>query len=811
MSFGVPTRLSMALCVGILALIAVAGYASRTPLVSGARVATKLEHFARLHRLNLQVKTYRPLGLNGVRFEDVELRARRGDYLLDAKFDAVDVRIAIQTLFTRGELRPGEVEIYGGKIQLTRQPGHAPSADKTPSESSNPPTSSQPGPSKPVPSKSPSNPPEVQPLHAIVHDVSVRVDLAPLPAMQRPLLVQRAEFLLASERATPVEFRHAYGQMPDGVPFVIQMIADADADAKGDKQAKSKNTQAKKTRPKTYLIKPREPTRVDRWFKGALPLAVSTESLTVCPQCAPATVGMRSVELVGGRKIRAYSDSMSLSAGEKEVRLSLARVSAVVAEGAQKEARAFPYQLADFELLYDAGAKTSIVQGEVEDGESGVASFGANWSATWGVLTGHILLTDFHSAAFWDTLGFGSQIQRGVHSGEVEMSYEPALDLLEFSLDVDSRNLVVALPLVSNRSLKFGQLGLQLDALFQPMARTLSVSRGEATLDGAGPVRLDGYAVDAGEGLVFDISLNAEHLHPQRLRDGLPTSLAKLARGSRFDGEFGFRIDTSGHTRFPDDIKLSVEFDGEVDVLGDSRRADVWALAGTGPPSLDLPGTLVSTVELTDWVDYEQLPARVPLVLAAAEDAKFFVHDGFDWGGVRRALAFNIEEGKLKRGGSTLSQQLSKNLFLDRDRTLARKLQEAYVTWRLEDELSKQRIMELYVNMVEWGPGFQGIRAAARRYFDVSAESLNISQTALLGAILPGPSLYGRQVLDGYLASSRLEKIEHILSNLRFMKIITPLEYTQIYTRAKLGWIGDLKLTICADDSNAPDGAKACR
>lgn len=781
-----PTRLSLALCVGILAWLGVAGYAVRTPALSGKYVAATLESFARRHQIDLRVQTYQPLGLSGLRFKDVHLRARRGDYLLEAELREVDVHLSLQALFSRAQVYPGEAEINGGQIRLIRQPG---SPAKPAARPPLPAVSAPAGPARSKPSAQPAAP--LPPLLTVLRDVSVSVDLAPLPALQRPVWVQRADFLIAPETATPIVFRHAYGQMPDGMPFAVKEVANEAAEAEN--------------RARTYVIKPRDPTRIDRWFDTALPLAVSIDSMSVCPQCSPALVAFNEVEFAAGQGFRARSERMALSAGQNEVRLNLATVTA--AQGAE----ALAYQLANFELQYDARARTTIVQGELEDANAGAASFSANWSAPWGVLTSHILLTDFHSAAFWKALGLGEAIPQGAHSGEVEISYQPALDLLELGLEVDSSDLVLALPLVNDEPLDFSQLGLKLDALLQPMARTLSVTRGEARVHGTGPVRLDGYAVDAGAGFVFDVSLRAEKLHPQRLRDALPATLSKLARGSNFSGEFGFEIHTSGHTRFPDEITLSVGFQGDVQVLGDSQMADVLALAGGGPPSLDLPGTLVSSVELKDWVDYGALPERVPLVLAAAEDAKFFKHEGFDWVGVRQAMAYNIEEGALKRGGSTLSQQLSKNLFLDRDRTLVRKLQEAYVTWRLEAELSKQRIMELYVNMVEWGPNIQGIRAAARRYFDTPAEQLSTAQTALLGAILPGPSIFGRQVLAGYLPSSRLEKIEHILANLRFMKIITPLEYTELYSRAKSGQIGGLQLVICADDEHAPQGAPPCR
>jgi monofunctional biosynthetic peptidoglycan transglycosylase len=139
---------------------------------------------------------------------------------------------------------------------------------------------------------------------------------------------------------------------------------------------------------------------------------------------------------------------------------------------------------------------------------------------------------------------------------------------------------------------------------------------------------------------------------------------------------------------------------------------------------------------------------RVPLSLISpfliqavliAEDDKFFEHEGFDWASMRRALESNIEKRRVRRGGSTITQQLAKNLFLNPGQTLWRKLREAAIAMALERRLSKKRILELYLNLVEWGDGVYGAEAAARVYFRCPAAALTLSQAIRLASVLPNP------------------------------------------------------------------------
>ena len=151
------------------------------------------------------------------------------------------------------------------------------------------------------------------------------------------------------------------------------------------------------------------------------------------------------------------------------------------------------------------------------------------------------------------------------------------------------------------------------------------------------------------------------------------------------------------------------------------------------------------------WADYARVSEHLKRAVVAAEDARFIAHEGFDWDGIQRALEANQKKGRLIAGGSTISQQLAKNLFLSSERSWLRKGEEAAITWMLESAMSKRRILELYLNVAEWGEGVFGAEAAARRHFGVGAADLTPRQAAWLAAILPSPRRYLRGWETPYL------------------------------------------------------------
>ncbi|TAG72103.1 MAG: monofunctional biosynthetic peptidoglycan transglycosylase [Burkholderiales bacterium] len=144
------------------------------------------------------------------------------------------------------------------------------------------------------------------------------------------------------------------------------------------------------------------------------------------------------------------------------------------------------------------------------------------------------------------------------------------------------------------------------------------------------------------------------------------------------------------------------------------------------------------------WVDYTKISRNLKRAMIAAEDSKFVEHEGFDWEGIQLAIEKNKSRGRYVAGGSTITQQLAKNLFLSPEKSYLRKGQEAIITLMLEYTLDKERILELYLNVIEWGNGVFGAEAASRRYFGISASQLSADQAARLAAMAPNPRFYER-------------------------------------------------------------------
>ncbi|MBK7563665.1 MAG: monofunctional biosynthetic peptidoglycan transglycosylase [Propionivibrio sp.] len=144
------------------------------------------------------------------------------------------------------------------------------------------------------------------------------------------------------------------------------------------------------------------------------------------------------------------------------------------------------------------------------------------------------------------------------------------------------------------------------------------------------------------------------------------------------------------------------------------------------------------------WVGYGRISIHLKRAIIVSEDDLFIHHEGFDWGGIQKAMEKNQRRGKIVAGGSTISQQLAKNLFLTPSKTPWRKAEEAIITLMIESVWSKQRIFEVYLNVIEWGNGVFGAEAAARHYYGISAAQLGPEQAARLAGMVPSPRFYDR-------------------------------------------------------------------
>lgn len=151
------------------------------------------------------------------------------------------------------------------------------------------------------------------------------------------------------------------------------------------------------------------------------------------------------------------------------------------------------------------------------------------------------------------------------------------------------------------------------------------------------------------------------------------------------------------------------------------------------------------------WIPYQKISPHLRYAVIVAEDDSFFDHNGFNYAQIREALERNIEKRRLAYGASTITQQLAKNLYLSPSKNPLRKIKEAMITRELEKHLSKKRILELYLNLIEWGPGVYGAEAAALHYYGKHASELSAEEAARLAVFLPNPQRYGRLQNSRYI------------------------------------------------------------
>ncbi|HSC77477.1 MAG TPA: monofunctional biosynthetic peptidoglycan transglycosylase, partial [Candidatus Acidoferrales bacterium] len=167
------------------------------------------------------------------------------------------------------------------------------------------------------------------------------------------------------------------------------------------------------------------------------------------------------------------------------------------------------------------------------------------------------------------------------------------------------------------------------------------------------------------------------------------------------------------------------------------------------------------------WVPYEKISVELKRAVIAAEDQKFLDHEGFDVEAIQEAYEKNERSGRIRRGASTISQQLAKNLFLSPRRSYLRKAHEGVITLMMEALLSKQRILEIYLNVVEWGNGIYGAEAAARYYYGTSAAALDAEQAARMAAMIPSPRYFSTHRDSPYLE----QRTQMLLSQMGYVRV----------------------------------------
>jgi hypothetical protein len=262
----------------------------------------------------------------------------------------------------------------------------------------------------------------------------------------------------------------------------------------------------------------------------------------------------------------------------------------------------------------------------------------------------------------------------------------------------------------------------------------------------------------------FRAEARVDQLRYQDALDALPPQFSLGQEAPRIPGLLDARVRVSGPVRDPEKWLVDVKLDlaglraaskntpfflrvpfiyRPVDAAGHAR--EVWV----GPQN-------------PNFVPISELPRYVSRAVTTSEDAGFWIHSGFDFDEMRESI-LDAAEGSRVRGASTLTQQLAKNLFLSRERTFARKVREALFTLALEASLPKSRLMEIYLNIIEWGPGIYGLGEAARHYFGVNPRSLTVQQAVFLATIIPNPVRYHVFFEKGHLSGTWNRRLRDLI------------------------------------------------
>ncbi len=241
----------------------------------------------------------------------------------------------------------------------------------------------------------------------------------------------------------------------------------------------------------------------------------------------------------------------------------------------------------------------------------------------------------------------------------------------------------------------------------------------------------------------FKIGASVPAVACASLYEALPQGMAPLLAGIALDGTFAISVSAEYDSKKPSATRTKLELANRCRVvtvppaISPRRFRNSWLREVKGPDGQ--PMAIESGPGSADWTPYEDISPNLETAVTISEDGGFFRHRGFDARALESALRDNLIAGRYLRGASTISMQLAKNLYLGSEKTISRKLQEAVLVVLLEQELSKHELMELYLNVIEYGPGIYGVKRAARHYFDEEPSELSLGQALYLSSILPKP------------------------------------------------------------------------
>ena len=249
---------------------------------------------------------------------------------------------------------------------------------------------------------------------------------------------------------------------------------------------------------------------------------------------------------------------------------------------------------------------------------------------------------------------------------------------------------------------------------------------------------------------------------------GQPAPVKQALAGLDLDGKLGFRVAVEFDTSAWENLTLDMAVGPLCEVKREANAlADLLPMLLKPKANGSKAGNLPLGSDHPDFIPLGLMPRHLPSAFLTSEDSKFFRHHGFDRDMIRHALAQDLENRSFDRGASTITQQLAKNLFLSHRRTMARKLEEAVLTWRLQKLLSKDRVLELYLNVIELGPGIRGVKQAAHVYFGKDVTELTPLESVHLAALTPNPHVLARRFRDGQVDEGWQQRLYDLLGMMK--------------------------------------------
>jgi hypothetical protein len=349
-------------------------------------------------------------------------------------------------------------------------------------------------------------------------------------------------------------------------------------------------------------------------------------------------------------------------------------------------------------------------------------------------------------------------VGRGTVSGKGQLVLAAAGDALTFDGQIALRSISVKQPRLSAEPLRGIDFAVSARGLLDDAGK-LRVD--DAQLDmGALHLRTHGTIEESRDHFGLALSMDVAPAACQALLDSTPQGLLPLVRSARMTGTFGGTARVGFDTRAIDKLVLEYQIDdrckmAEVppdlarDRFTSSFSYRTYHPDGTPSETTTGPGT-------TGWTDLDNISPFMIAAVLTTEDGAFYKHHGFNHSAIRNSAAANLKARRFVRGASTITMQLAKNLFLSREKTLSRKIEELILTDYLEQAFRKDDMMELYLNVIEFGPDVYGVTRAAEHYFGRKPEELNLPECFFLASIMPSPVRYGKlrdkgQVTEGWM------------------------------------------------------------